>query len=316
MIGYILQRSLMAVPILIGISILTFAMMHLAPGGPTALLVDPTISPEAREAFLERYGLNDPLPVQYFKWAGAAIQGDLGYSLIYTGTPVSEMIFSRLPNTLLLMSVSFLLALFISIPLGIQAARKPYSLTDYSMTFFSFVGVATPNFWLGILLIMWLSVHLGWFPTGGVATIDAPLNIWDRIHHLILPAFVLATADMAGLTRYVRSSMLDVLKQDYMRTARAKGFREITVIYKHGLKNGLIPIITLCGFMLPSFFAGSVIVEQVFSWPGIGHLFIQAVFQRDYPVIMGITMMTACLVVLGNLLADICYALVDPRIEY
>jgi peptide/nickel transport system permease protein len=316
MLSYIVRRCFMAIFILIGISILTFSIMHIAPGGPTALLMDPDISPEAREAFMERYGLNDPVPVQYVKWLWAAVQGDLGYSFIRTGTPVSEMIMNRLPNTLLLMVSSALVAIAISIPFGIISARKQYSITDYSVTTASFIGVSTPNFWIGLMLIMFLSVRLGWFPTGGVATLNEDFSILDRLHHLILPAFVLATADMAGLTRYTRSSMLEVIRQDYMRTARAKGFKENTVIYKHGLRNGLIPIITIFGLMLPSFFGGSVVVERIFSWPGIGDLLLNSVFQRDYPVIMGITMISAVLVVLGNLLADICYAIFDPRIEY
>ncbi|MCE7791336.1 ABC transporter permease [Salipaludibacillus sp. CUR1] len=316
MLSYILRRIIMAVPILIGISILTFSVMHLAPGSPTSMLLAPDIGPEVRIAFEERYGLNDPIPVQYVKWMGAMIQGDMGYSLVRVGMPVSEMIMNRLPNTLILMGASTIIAIVISIPLGIISARRQYTVTDYSVTFGSFVGIATPNFWIGLLLIMWLSVNLGWFPSGGTHTLNEPFSILDRLHHLFLPALVLATADMAGLTRYSRSSMLEVIRQDYMRTARAKGFTENTVIYKHGLRNGLIPIITIFGLMLPSFFAGSVVVERIFAWPGIGDLLITSVFQRDYPVIMGITMISAVLVVLGNLLADIAYAIFDPRIEY
>lgn len=288
----------------------------MAPGDPTALMMDPNIKPEDMEAYKEKYGLNDPPHIQYLKWVGNMLQGDFGQSLIRQGTDVSYLIMERLPNTLFLMGVSTLLAVLISIPFGILSARKPYTLTDYSVTFTSFLGLATPNFWLGLVLIMFLSVQFGWFPTGGIATLNEPFSVWDRIHHLILPAFVLATADMAALTRYTRTSMLEVLKQDYIRTARAKGFREQKVVYKHGLRNGLIPVITIFGLMLPSFFAGTVIVEKIFNWPGIGLLFVDAAFQRDYPIIMAVTVITAVLTVIGNLLADILYAVFDPRIEY
>ncbi|WP_349410126.1 ABC transporter permease [Pseudalkalibacillus sp. SCS-8] len=316
MLSYIIRRTLMAIPLLFGISILSFGIIHMAPGDPTALMMDPNIKPEDMEAYKEKYGLNDPPHIQYLKWVGNMLQGDFGQSLIRQGTDVSYLIMERLPNTLFLMGVSTLLAVLISIPFGILSARKPYTLTDYSVTFTSFLGLATPNFWLGLVLIMFLSVQFGWFPTGGIATLNEPFSVWDRIHHLILPAFVLATADMAALTRYTRTSMLEVLKQDYIRTARAKGFREQKVVYKHGLRNGLIPVITIFGLMLPSFFAGTVIVEKIFNWPGIGLLFVDAAFQRDYPIIMAVTVITAVLTVIGNLLADILYAVFDPRIEY
>ncbi|HLR73907.1 MAG TPA: ABC transporter permease [Virgibacillus sp.] len=316
MVSYIIRRTLMSIPILIGISIITFTVMHLAPGSPSSMLLAPDITPETRMQFEERYGLNDPIPVQYVKWVSAMVQGDLGYSLIRLGTPVSELIWNRLPNTLILMGASTLLAVIVAIPLGILSARRPYTLTDYTVTFGSFVGVATPNFWVGLLLIMFFAVKFDIFPSGGIQTLNEPFSILDRLHHLFLPAIVLATSDMASLTRYSRSSMLEVIRQDYIRTARAKGFKENTVIYKHGLRNGLIPIITIFGLMLPSFFAGSVVVERIFAWPGIGDLLITSVFQRDYPVIMGITMISSALVVFGNLFADIAYAIFDPRIEY
>ncbi|MFC4320658.1 ABC transporter permease [Litchfieldia salsa] len=316
MATYIIRRIIMAIPLLIGITIISFAIVKMAPGGPTALMMDPNIKPENREKFIEKYGLNDPIHEQYLKWLGNMAKGDFGTSLVRKGTPVSEMVINRLPNTLLLMVVSTLLAVLISIPFGILSATRPYSKLDYSVTITSFLGLATPNFWLGLILIMFMSVNLGWFPTGGTHTLNEPFSIWDRLHHLILPAFVLATADMAGLTRYTRTSMLEVIQQDYMRTARAKGFRESKVIYKHGLRNGLIPVITIFGLMLPTFIGGAVIVEQVFAWPGIGKLFFDSAFQRDYPVIMALTVISAVFVVIGNLLADILYAVFDPRIEY
>ncbi|AEP86095.1 MULTISPECIES: ABC transporter permease [Bacillus] len=316
MVTYIVRRTLMSLPILLGITILSFAIMKAAPGDPMSLMMDPTISQADRAKFIEKYGLNDPEPVQYLKWLGNMLQGDFGTSIVKKGTPVSDLILSRLPNTLVLMVFSTLVALLISIPFGVLSAKRPYSKLDYGITVTSFLGLAIPNFWFGLILIMVLSVNLGWFPTGGVSTLNADFSIFDRLHHLILPAFVLATADMAGITRYTRSSMLDVLKQDYIRTARAKGFKENKVIFKHGLRNGLLPVITIFGLMIPSFIGGAVVVEQIFTWPGLGKLFIDSAFSRDYPVIMAMTVISAVLVVLGNLIADILYALVDPRIEY
>ncbi|MCM3595241.1 ABC transporter permease [Metabacillus idriensis] len=316
MLTYIIRRTLMAIPLLLGITIISFAIIRLAPGDPTTLLMDPSISPADKAKFMEKYGLNDPVHIQYLKWLGSMVQGDFGTSLIRKGVPVSEMIMNRLPNTLLLMVVSTILALVVAIPFGIISAARPYTKVDYTVSVTSFLGLATPNFWLGLILIMVFSVQLNWFPTGGTSTLNAEFSIWDRIHHLMLPAFVLASADMAGLTRYSRSSMFDVLKQDYMRTARAKGFRESKVIIKHGVRNGLIPIITIFGLMIPSFIGGAVVVEKIFSWPGIGLLFIDSAFQRDYPVIMALTVISAVFVVIGNLIADILYAIFDPRIEY
>lgn len=316
MLSYILRRTLTAIPLLLGITVISFVIIQMAPGDPASLLMDPNISAADKEKFIEKYGLNDPIHVQYLKWLGNMVQGDFGTSLIRKGTPVIELIMNRLPNTLLLMVVSSLIALLISIPFGIISATKRYSKLDYSLTVASFLGLATPNFWLGLILIMVFAVHLKWFPTGGVATLNAPFSIWDRIHHLIMPAFVLASADMASLTRYTRSSMIEVINQDYIRTARAKGFSERKVIYKHGLKNGLISIITIFGLMIPGFIGGAVVVEQVFGWPGLGKLFFDSAFQRDYPVVMALTVISAVFVVIGNLIADILYAIFDPRIEY
>ncbi len=315
MTTYIIRRLIMMIPILFGISIISFAIMYAAPGKPAVMNLDPDISMEDRERQMEKLGLNDPPHIQYLNWMGNVLKGDFGTSFTKK-QPVKDMILDRLPNTLILMVFSTILAVIIAIPFGVLSATKQYSKLDYGVTVTSFLGLATPNFWLGLMLIMLFSVQLGWTPVGGVSTLGADFSLLDRLHHLILPAIVLATADMAGLTRYTRSSMLEVINQDYIRTARAKGFRESKVIYKHGLRNGLIPIITIFGLMLPTFIGGSVIVESLFSWPGIGKLFIDATFERDYPVIMAITMFGAVLTVIGNLIADILYAVLDPRIEY
>lgn len=316
MTSYIIRRILLSIPLLLGISILSFAIVQLAPGDPSSLLMDPSIKPEDKQAFIAAYGLNDPIYIQYFHWLWQMLQGNFGDSLIRQGTAVSDLILGRLPNTMLLMGVSALIAIVISIPFGVFSASKPYTLRDYTITTASFIGIATPGFWIGLVLLMVFAVQLPIFPSGGIATLNAPFSLWDRIQHLFLPAIVLATADMAGLTRYTRTSMIEVLRQDYIRTARAKGFKQTKVIYKHGLRNGLIPVITIFGLLIPSFIGGAVVVEKIFNWPGIGLLFIDAAFQRDYPVIMAITMISAALVVVGNLIADILYAIVDPRIEY
>ncbi|GAK04792.1 LOW QUALITY PROTEIN: oligopeptide transport system permease protein OppB [Geomicrobium sp. JCM 19037] len=288
MTTYIIRRLIMTIPLLIGISIITFAMMQFAPGNPAVLDVDPDIPPEAREAQIEALGLND-------RFQSNTHDGWVGLQEIETPTflndPVVDMISERLPNTLILMFASSVLAIVIAIPIGIISAVRQYTKTDYTITLFSFAGVAVPNFWIGLMLIMFLSVQLGWFPVGGVQTLNADFNIWDRLHHLFLPAIVLATADTAGLTRYTRTSMLEVKNQDYIRTARAKGFKEGKVIFKHALRNALLPLITIFGLMLPTFIGGSVVVENVFSWPGIGELFLTSVNQRDYPVIMAMTML-------------------------
>lgn len=316
MVSYIIRRLILTIPLLFGISIISFGIMQAAPGDPTTLLLSPNISHADKMAFIHAYGLDKPWYIQYIKWLVQMLHGNFGESLIHQGVSVTSLIEARLPNTLMLMAVSFIMAFVVSIPFGIISASKRYSISDYTVTFFSFVGVATPAFWLGLVLIMYLAVQHAFFPAGGISTIGAPFSIWDRIHHLILPAFVLAIADMAGLVRYTRSSMIDVLNQDYIRTARAKGFKNRKVIYKHGLRNGLIPVITLIGLILPSFIGGAVVVEKIFNWPGIGLLFVDSAFQRDYPVLMALTMISATMVVLGNLLADILYAVFDPRIEY
>ncbi|RKD27016.1 diguanylate cyclase [Ammoniphilus oxalaticus] len=316
MLAYLFRRLLQAIPLLFGISLISFFMMHLAPGGPTDVMMDPQVKPEDRERMMKDLGLDQPPWLQYVHWVTRFAQGDWGVSFIRK-QPVLELILERLPQTMLLMGSSFLFAAAFSIPIGILAAKRKNTWIDYTSSFVAFLGLATPNFWLGMMLMMVFSVYLNLLPAGGmVGMIEGQGHILDFIKHLILPAITLGTADMAALTRYTRSSMLEVFGQNYMVTARAKGLREWVVIYKHGLRNGLIPIVTIFGLSLPSFFGGAVIVEKIFAYPGIGLLFLDAVFQRDYPIIMAITMISACLVVLGNLLADILYAALDPRIEY
>ena len=297
---YLLQRLRQLVPLLIGISAISFFVMHLAPGDPTALFADPNINPEELARVRANWGLDQPIIIQYFKWLLNAVKLDFGNSYI-TGQPVINEIAERLPNTLLLMACSFIITLLITIPVGVISAVKKGSWFDNLFTVFSFAGMAIPSFWLGLLLMLLFSVNLHWLPTTG---------------NIVLPLITMTIGSLAGLTRYQRSAMLEVLGQDFIRTARAKGLPERVVIFKHALRNALIPIVTIVGMTLPDLFSGAFIIETIFAWPGMGRLGVQAIFSRNYPLIMGIVMFSSVLIVLGNLLADIGYALVDPRIKY
>ncbi|OGC06639.1 hypothetical protein A3H38_05575 [candidate division WOR-1 bacterium RIFCSPLOWO2_02_FULL_46_20] len=297
---YVLKRLLQLMPLLIGVSLLSFFVMHLAPGDPTALFTDPNIDPVELARIRANWGLDKPIFIQYFYWLGNALRGNFGASYT-TGLPVAKEIFERLPNTLLLMSSSFILTLLITIPLGVISAVKKGSWFDNFVTIFSFAGMAIPTFWIGLMLMLLFSVQLHWLPAVG---------------NIVLPLITMTVGSLAGLTRYQRAAMLEVLNQDYIRTARAKGLPERIVIFKHALRNALMPIVTILGLSLPDLFGGAFIVETIFAWPGMGRLGVMAIFQRNYPLIMGIVMFSAVLIMLGNLLADIGYALVDPRIRY
>ena len=316
MTGYLLRRLLQAIPLLLGISIITFLIVHLAPGGPTDILVSPDTSPADLARVERALGLDRPLPVQYAMWLGRMVSGDMGRSYL-TGREVSVKIFERLPNTLLLSVTAFVVAIIFAIPIGIVSAVRQYSPLDHTATTVSLIGVSLPNFWFGMLLLIVFNVQLGWFPSHGLYTYGAAFSLLDRIRHLVLPVTVLAYGGTLALfMRHTRSSMLEVVRQDYIRTARSKGLSERVVIYRHALKNALIPLITLLGLSLPMFFSGALITENIFAIPGIGRLAVQSVFTRDYNVIMGINIIAAMLVIMGNLLADILYAVVDPRIRY
>ncbi len=308
------------IPVLLGITILLFSLFQLAPGNPLASLhANPDMTPEARERMEEQYGLNQPIHMQYFDYMGNLAQGDMGMSIQYR-RDVSFLISHRIGPTFLLSFSAFLLALVVAIPAGIISATRQYTKVDNLFTVFALIGLSIPNFFFGLIMIRVFSVGLGAFPTGGMQTSGAdfpfPWNVLDLANHLVLPAIVLGLTSAANFMRYTRSSMLEVVKQDYIRTARAKGLKERIVIYKHALRNALIPIITLMGFQLPMLFSGSLIVEIVFSWPGMGRLAYTAVTQRDYPLMMGVNLFLAVFILLGNLLADIAYAFVDPRIRY
>ena len=298
---------------------ITFGIMQLAPGNPLTMLISPDIPPEEVARAEERLGLNDPIYVQYFRWLTEMFRGNFGYTMA-GGRSISQEIVNRFPATFTLSVTSMLITFSLAIPLGVISALKRGSFIDRLMTTFTFTGVSMPGFFLGLGLIFIFAVNLGWFPTSGMGTIGRGLSGWaaisDRMRYLVLPAFTLAIPSLASVVRFTRSSMLDVLSEDYIRTARSKGLRERVIIYKHGLRNALIPVITILGGYLPFLFSGAYIVEQVFSWPGMGRLGIQAIYYREYGVIMALNVVTSALVLTGNLMADIMYAVVDPRIRY
>lgn len=323
MTNYAIRRVLQTIPILFIISVLLFIMVRSAPGGPlTAARRNPNISKEQIEAIEEKLGLNDPLPVQYGRWLGDMLKGNLGESIKFR-RPVSEMISERIPNTLLLVGVSFLFTLLIAIPIGIWSARKPYSLFDYAVTTVTFIGQSIPVYWLGLGLIVIFYVTLKnpisgepFFPVGGMNTRGKEGDPLDTIWHLILPVTALSLGWIAWYSRFLRSSMLDVLHEDYIRTARAKGLKERTVHYKHALQNAILPLVTLIALDLPSLFAGALFVETIFSWPGMGRLFWDAAKGRDYPVLLGVVMITATLIIVCNILADLAYGWLNPQVKY
>ena len=313
---YVRRRLIQMVPLLFGISLLIFAIIQAAPGGPEAMFLENRlfIDPQVIEAFRQRLGLDQPVPIQYVRWLGAVLTGDFGISFT-TGRPVGVMIGERLPATLELMSVSFVFAALLAIPLGVYSAVRQYSLFDFSATTASFLGIAMPVFWFALILQLFFSVQLGWLPTSGRETVgDA--SLLDQAKHLVLPVFVLGIRHIAVWSRYMRSSLLDVIRADYIRTARAKGLRQRLVLSRHAVKNALIPVVSIMALDLAGLFSGAVILETIFAWPGIGRLFVQAMFSRDYPLLMGILMMGSFLVVFFNLVADVVYGWLDPRISY
>jgi peptide/nickel transport system permease protein len=313
---YLARRLLQMVPLLIGISIIMFALIQSAPGGPEAMFLESGrfINPQLIESYRHRLGLDQPIYIQYFKWLGAALTGDFGYSFSDV-RPVSAMIVERLPATLELMLTAFIMAALIAIPLGIFRAVRQHSLLDYIGTTFSFLGIAMPVFWFGLILQLIFSVKLGLLPTSGRETVGETSFV-DSVRHLILPGIVLALLYIAGWSRYMRASLLSILRKEFMLTARSKGLKERDIIWTHGLKNALIPVVSVMALDLSGLFSGAVITETVFSWPGIGRLFIQSTFSRDYPLMMGILMMGSFMVVFFNLVADLVYAWLDPRITY
>lgn len=316
---YISRRLLQAIPIVFGITVLTYLIMKLAPGGPLANMVNPRTSIESINRAKEALGLDQPIWVQYLNWMGQLFQGNFGYST-FSGQPVLAMIGARLPATLLLTGTAFLFSFLVGIPLGVYSATHKYTPGDYGLTVFSFVGISIPAFFFGMTLIYVFAMQLKWFPTSGFGNTAFSGTDWqlfvDKLRYLVMPALALALANLATVMRFTRSSMIETLSQDYIRTARSKGLSERMVIYRHALKNSLIPVITIFGLSIPNLFGGAYIIEKVFSWPGIGQLGVDAIGNRDYAVLMGLTLITAILVLLGNLISDILYSMVDPRIKY
>lgn len=310
------------IPLLFGISILSFLIIRLAPGDPTSVYIDPNKPPPSAEDMARLradLGLDDPVPVQYVHWLENALQGDLGFSL--SGRrPVTDEIGERLPNTILLGFTSLLLTIILSIPIGILSAIYRYTILDYTITLLSFMGLSVPGFVVALFLIQVFAVELGWLPSTGMRNVREDYEGWratrDVAEHLILPSIALGLASIARWARYQRSSLLDVLNQDYIRTARAKGARERRVLRVHALRNALLPMITLGGLSIPQLVSGAFIIEFVFGWPGMGRLAVNAALRRDYPVIMGVTMISAIFIVVGNFLADVTYHWADPRIRY
>lgn len=310
---YILKRILIAIPVLIGITLIDYAIMCLA-GSPLEMLKGPRVSEAAVEAKKIAMGLDKPFYIQYFVWLDQLLHGNLGYS-VKSYQPVSDMIKSHLGPTLLLMGVSLIVSLIMAIPAGIYSAIHQYSKGDYTVVTLSFLGSSIPGFFLSLLLIYLFTVRLGWLPSSGMITLGTDGGFVDVIKHMVMPVLVLAVSMAGSNIRYIRSAVLEILQQDYLRTARAKGIGRFKVIYKHALRNALVPIVTVIGMEIPVLFGGAVIIEQVFSWPGLGLMTMSAITSRDYPVIMGVCLLSAVVVLVANLVTDILYALVDPTIQ-
>ena len=315
MLHYILRRILQAIPMLIGISFAAFVLMRLAPGGPMAIYAQ---NPNMSEADMRRIehilGLDQPVHIQYLKWAAGMATGNMGYSY-RTGRSVGEVIRERVPATVQLMASAYLIAIALGIATGIVSAIRRHSMFDYCATTGAMVGLSVPTFWFGLMVIIVFAAMLRWIPSGGIATLGAPFSLYDRFIHLIGPASVLGLWMTATWSRYTRSSVLEVIGQDYIRTARAKGLRSRTILLRHTLRNALIPLVTLAGLEFRNLFGGALVTETVFSWPGIGRLYLDSLNYQDYSVILGLLLMTSVLVLVGSLVADILYAVVDPRIR-
>jgi peptide/nickel transport system permease protein len=316
---YLLRRVLISIPVLLGITIAMYAIANMAPGDPITALMNPeqmaNMGPGWVEQQKEALGLNDPLPIRYVKWLGETVQGNLGYSFV-DRLPVSEKIGERIGPTLQLMGVVLVISILVGVPLGVLSALKQYSFIDYFLTVTGFLTVSIPSFFLALVLIYVFSVRLDWLPATGMYTVGRERTFLDSLQHIILPALVLGLGQAAPIIRYTRSSLLETVKQDYVTVARAKGLGEQLVIGRHALRNALIPIITIIALNVPQLLGGTVIIEQVFAWPGMGSLAIASVQGRDYNVLMGINLIAAIMILLSNLLADVVYSFVDPRIKY
>lgn len=318
---YLIRRILSMIPLLLGVSIIAFVIMNLAPGDPAIMYMDPNepFDQTTLDAIRVRMGLDQPLPVRYLSWLGRTVRGDLGYSFV-SRRPVIEEITARLPNTLLLAVTSLTISLLLGSLIGVYSALNRYRVSDYAITVVAFIGLSTPGFWLALMMIVLFSGYLGWLPSVGMRSARVEPGMINEMidvgRHMIMPIIALSMPSIASWCRYVRSSMLEVLDQDYIRTARSKGLPGRVVVGRHALRNAVIPIITLFGMSIGGIVGGSVLIETVFSWPGMGRLGVNAIFSRDFPVVMGVTLLGSMLVMMGNLISDVMYALVDPRIRY
>jgi peptide/nickel transport system permease protein len=320
---FIVRRLLLVIPLLVGITFVSFIVISLAPGGPLDFLEaeNPDLSPEVKRQLTELYGLDKPLIVQYGNWLMRVARLDFGRSFLPDGRPVLAKIAERMPITLALNVVELLIIVMVAVPIGVLSAIRQYSVFDKITTIFVFVGFATPDFWLALLLMSLFGAQLGWLPISGLRHINWEYlsfwrQQWDLLSHLLLPIAVATFGGLAGFSRYMRQSMLEVIRQDYVQTARAKGLAEEVVIGKHALRNALLPVVTILGLSLPGLIGGSVIIESVFAIPGMGQLMVQSIYARDYPVVMGNLVIVAFLTLIANLFADLAYGLVDPRIRF
>ncbi|MEM9431490.1 MAG: ABC transporter permease [Pseudomonadota bacterium] len=312
MLRFLAHRVLIAVPTVILISMMVFGLQHLLPGDPILVMAGEERDPEVIAALREKYRLNDPIPVQYLAWAGNALQGDLGISL-RTQQPVLELIGEKLPVTLQLALMALVIAMLIGIPAGVLSAYHKGTWIDWLANLVALSGLSVPNFWLGIMMILLVSVQLGWLPASGYQPFSE--DPWQSIKTMLMPAFVLGTAIAATLMRHTRSAMLSVLSSDYVRTARAKGLRERTVLIKHALRNALVPVVTVTTLLFGELLAGAVLTEQIFTIPGFGKLVVDAVFNRDYAVVQGIVLCTGVAFIAMNILADAAYRVLNPRMR-
>ena len=315
---YVLRRLLISVPSLVGISIVLFAVLALAPGDPfEELATNPNVPPEVRANLRLQFGLDDPIAIRYVRWFASMLKGDWGFSFV-SRVNVDTLILQRLPTTLFVLGSALVLGLVVALPVGVLSATRPYSIFDQIATTLAFIGFSLPTFFTGLLFILLFSIYLDWLPFIYRADIDAKglAWLWASIKQGIMPIAVLGLFQGATLTRFVRSSVLDVIRLDYVYTARAKGLSEPITVIKHVVRNALIPVVTLLALQIPGIFAGAVVTEQIFRVPGIGSLLIASILANDTPVIMAVTFVFACLVVVSNLLADIVYGWLDPRISY
>jgi peptide/nickel transport system permease protein len=317
MIAFILRRLLVSVPILLGITLIVFLVASQMPGDAVLAMIS-TESPQAEDLIKLRrgqLGVDLPLYVQYFRWLMQLLQGNLGYSF-QTGESVMDILAARIPATIELMGSALLIAIVLGVVMGVVSALKQYSKIDYSCTFLGFAGISVPDFFLGMILVYLFALELHLFPTSGISTAGEAFSLSDNLRHLVLPALALGLVRTATFMRYTRTSVLEVMNNDYVRTARAKGLGEWIIVVRHILRNALIPVVTVIGLTLPVLFGGSVIIEMIFQWPGIGLMFISAVTARDSPVIMGYVLFSAVMVQASNLLTDLAYSFLDPRIRY